>query len=71
MSNYYDQVNAYSSKTGNSPSISERVLQLTGAAAFYRALKDWQSEFKPRLYEKQHVPIVIEKQAVRLNFRRR
>ena len=71
MSNYYDQERAFSNDRGNSSSISARVMQLTGVAVFYRILKEWQSEFKPRLYERQLASTAIEKREVRLNSRRR
>ena len=50
MAQYYEGEPGTSGEGSRSRTVSELMLQLPVVAQFYRVLKDWQSEFKPRRY---------------------
>lgn len=50
MAHDYDQENRSAGHGSRSRAVSDRVVQLPGVSLFYRILKDWQAEFRPRRY---------------------
>lgn len=52
MAHSYDQSTGSSSGNDRSRTVSTLVLQLPGLSLLYRVLNDWQSEFKPRQYQR-------------------
>ena len=60
MASDYDQNTRFASTKGRSTDNPQLLLKLPVVSQFYRILKDWQSEFKPRQYDNQYALSSIE-----------